>query len=361
MGSYPLQDLEQQGFTPSVIAALGVASLPGIGWVTLQHLCSPGNVLKLFESESLSEFTSSINGVGGKFAPGNAGIDNWQMLRERVWHQGRVLADQLFSANVHCLTSSSPDYPRRFSDLGSREPFWLFLRGSRDLLNTPSVAVVGTRSPTWAGEFLTHYSVALLAELGVPVVSGLAKGIDSVAHEWALKMQIPTISVLSSGLLSPYPARNANLADRIVAAGGLLVSEYLPQQQPNAEMFVWRNRLQACIATCVIATGWKRSSGTAHTLRFADELNRPTLSTHVSALPRLPDAGLARNHFELPREQEAFRAVVDGALKSFAKSDNKKAVPVCQRTDEPRDENAEPADENKVSSTPRFKGQDQLF
>ncbi len=361
MGSYPLQNLEQQGFTPSVIAALGVATLPGIGWGTLQHLGSPGNVLELFTSESLGEFASTVNGVGGKFAPGSAGIDTWQMLRERVWHQGRVLAEQLFSADVHCLTSKSPDYPQRFRDLGSRAPFWLFVKGSRDLLNAPSVAVVGTRSPTWAGEFLTHYSVALLAELGVPVVSGLAKGIDSVAHEWALKMRIPTISVLGSGLLSPYPARNANLADRIVAAGGLLISEYLPQQQPNAEMFVWRNRLQACIATSVIATEWKKSSGTAHTVRFADELHRPTLSTQISALPRLPDAGLARNHFELPREQDAFRAVVDSALKTLAKSDITAATPTYQRTDEPREENGDLVEENKTSSIPRRKGQDQLF
>lgn len=313
---YTRHDAEQQGYTPGVIASLGVASLPGVGWLTLRQLGSPEAVLELFSRESLSEFTHAVNAAGGKFVPASAGIDSWQALRETVWKQGLGFVADLVAGHVQCITAASPDFPARFEELGIRRPFWLFLRGRRELLEVPSVAVVGTRSPSWAGEFLTHYAVAAVAEFRAPVVSGLAKGIDSVAHEWALRLNLPTISVLGSGVLSPYPARNADLADRIVAAGGLLVSEYLPRQQPTAEMFVWRNRLQACIGACVVATEWQRASGTAHTVKFAAELRRPSVSMQLTMLPRAPEAGNGAHHFELPREHASFSETISAALKA---------------------------------------------
>jgi DNA protecting protein DprA len=319
---YTRHDAEQQGYTPSVIASLGVAGLPGVGWLTLRQLGSPDAVLELFSRESLSEFTQAVNAVGGKFAPAAAGIDTWQALRETVWKRGLGFVAELVDSQVQCITGASLDFPARFEELGIRRPFWLFLRGRSELLEVPSVAIVGTRSPSWAGEFLTQYAVAAVAEFRAPVVSGLAKGIDSVAHEWALRLNLPTISVLGSGLLSPYPARNAGLADRIVAAGGLLVSEYLPRQQPTAEMFVWRNRLQACIGACVIATEWQRASGTAHTVKFAADLLRPSISMQLPMSQRPPEAGNGKHHFELPREHTSFSETIRAALNaaSVAKS-----------------------------------------
>lgn len=304
------EDAKELGFSPGVVATLGVSALPGVGPVTLRQLGEPDQVLDLFTCEDVASFESVLNAKGAKFSAQGAGISGWQDLRERVWRAGLVMAAELMKHRISCITPSSALYPARLSDLGARRPNWLFLRGNTALLGAPSVAVVGTREPSDTGEFLTRYAVSLCREFGLPVVSGLAKGIDSVAHDWSLKLQLPTISVLGSGLLVPYPAKNIGLAEKIVQEGGLLISEYLPRQQPAAEMFVWRNRIQACIAETVIATEWRRASGTAHTVRFANELKRATISLSLLGRDDVPDAGRGACHFVLPAQHHEFAAAI---------------------------------------------------
>ena len=304
------EDAKEFGFSPGVVATLGVSALPGVGPVTLRQLGEPDQVLDLFTCEDVASFESALKAKGAKFSAQVAGISGWQDLRERVWRAGLVMAAELMKHRISCITPSSALYPARLSDLGARRPNWLFLRGNTALLGAKSVAVVGTRDPSATGEFLTRYAVSLCREFGFPVVSGLAKGIDSVAHDWSLKLQLPTISVLGSGLLVPYPAKNIGLAEKIVEEGGLLISEYLPRQQPAAEMFVWRNRLQACIAETVIAAEWRRASGTAHTVRFANELNRTSISLSLFGREDAPDAGRCSRHFVLPSQHREFASAI---------------------------------------------------
>lgn len=310
---YSIDSAGEQGFTPGVIAALGISALPGVGPMTLRQLGDPNKLMSLFEPEDLEAFAAALNACGAKFAPWSAGINNWQELRKSVWNAGSTSATDLLACGVQCITPSSAHYPKRLNDLGTRRPNWLFLRGDASLLQARSVAVVGTRDPSDVGDFLTRTAVSTCRSLNLPVVSGLAKGIDSIAHHWSLRLRLPTISVLGSGMLLPYPMRNAEMADEIVREGGLLISEYLPRQQPTAEMFVWRNRLQACIAQVVVATEWKRSSGTAHTVRFANELNRPTVSTALDGAMLADDAGRGKHHFLLPAQHTEFAGLLQGA------------------------------------------------
>ena len=306
MSEFTRNDAEEYGFSSAVIATLGVSALPGVGPATVRHIGDPERISVLFAGEDIESFTSALNATGAKFSAESAGISGWRSLRERIWHSGLSMAAELISHGVRCITPSSALYPTRFNDLGTRRPNWLFVRGDAFLLGAQSVTVVGTREPTDSGEFLTKYAVSLCREFDLPVVSGLAKGIDSTAHEWSLKLHLPTISVLGSGLLVPYPARNVGLADRIVSEGGLLISEYLPRQQPSADMFVWRNRLQACIGACLVASEWKRSSGTAHTVRFANELGRTSISLSLNGNSDSVEAGRGSRHFVLPSEHAEF-------------------------------------------------------
>jgi DNA protecting protein DprA len=182
------------------------------------------------------------------------------------------------------------------------------------------VTVVGTRDPTDAGEFLARYAVSCALEFPTPVVSGLAHGIDRVVHEWCLRINLPTISVLGTGMLNTYPVRHTGLGDRIVETGGLLISEYLPDQGPSAQNFVWRNRLQAALGRIAIPAEWARKSGTAHTVRFARKLKRQVFSLSASGVPRNPDAGEGDIHFDLPRDHTRFVDAMASAINAKSES-----------------------------------------
>ena len=161
---------------------------------------------------------------------------------------------------------------------------------------------------------------ACLGEWGVPTVSGLAAGIDQLAHEHSLRAGVPTIAVLGTGMLEDYPKGSGRLRAEILATGGAIVSEYLPTSSYSAENFVQRNRLQAALGRALIPAEWKRRSGTAHTVRFATALGRPI------ACLRLPEwseervvlergMGLPTGEiFTVPHDQGSFDAFVRAAI-----------------------------------------------
>jgi DNA processing protein len=283
---------------------LGISRLKGIGYKTLRDLGGVDAVAEEFAAgghDFIERLTRESQPTG---------------VRDQVLRGGAEALDKISELGIQLVRIGDPDYPRRFLDLDvNNRPLWFFFKGSIDLLTQDCIAVVGTRSPSATGVFLAQYAVSAVRELNVPVVSGLAKGIDEVAHEWALTCNLPTISVLGNGLMRPYPQKNSELANKIVDAGGLLLSEYMPAAQPTAENFVWRNRLQAALATCVIAPEWKRSSGTAHTIRFAKNMGRLTVNLHLIGSPLQPDHGQADVMFEVPNRHaefiEAIRSPVD--------------------------------------------------
>ena len=148
-------------------------------------------------------------------------------------------------------------------------------------------------------------TVSCAKEVEAPVVSGLAYGIDRMVHEWCLRVANPTVSVLGNGILTPYPAKHAPLSDAIVAAGGTVLTEYLPTQGPSAGQFVWRNRLQAALGRAVVPVEWKRKSGTAHTVRFARRLGRPVIGARIDGVAPDPEGGEADQQFVVPNEHSS--------------------------------------------------------
>ncbi len=134
-----------------------------------------------------------------------------------------------------------------------------------------TVAIVGTRKPTAYGREVTHTLAYSLAQRGVIVVSGLALGIDAIAHTAALEAGGITIAVLGNGLPDIYPATNARLGHRIVESGGALLSEYPPHDKARPHYFLERNRLVAGLADVIIITEAALRSGTLNTAAHALE------------------------------------------------------------------------------------------
>ncbi len=301
---------------------LGLSTLPGIGSAVLRRLGDPTTALEAFLHEDIRSFTDLVNSYGAKFNPMTVSESSWDELKKLLYLRGRAQVKELCKQQIYCITPSSEIYPSKLLDLGSKKPNWLFLKGNLALLEESSIAVVGTRDASDAGVFLTQYVVSLCADYQVPVVSGLARGIDTVAHEWSLFTKTPTISILGSGILRPYPARNSSLFQRIIDADGLVISEYLPHQDPSADMFVWRNRLQACLSDCVIAPEWKHKSGTAHTIRFAAELQRLSISLNLNGVELKGDEGAGSLHLELPTDHQELLNII----REIAEYDYKKHI-----------------------------------
>jgi len=170
------------------------------------------------------------------------------------------------------LFLTADDYPKRLLNCYD-PPALLFYKGTADLNHPRIVAVVGTRNNTEYGKQMVEQLIRELAGLQVIIVSGLAFGIDAIAHKCALKNKLPTIGALGHGLDTIYPPENTSLAKEMVGNGGL-ITEFPSKTKPEKHNFPSRNRLVAGMtdATIVVETGIK--GGSMITAELADSYNR---------------------------------------------------------------------------------------
>ena len=152
----------------------------------------------------------------------------------------------------------------------------LFAKGNLDLLGHERLlAVVGTREPSVFGETAARAIATKAAESEWGIVSGLALGIDSIAHTVALELAAPTVAILGNGLDRIYPKANEPLAQRILDAGGLLLSELPFGAPPRPRHLIARDRSASGLASAVVVAQTGVQGGTMHTARFAAEQGRP--------------------------------------------------------------------------------------
>jgi DNA processing protein len=289
------------GYDREAVALLGLSRLKGVGFQTLTRLGGRPGISALLESKSVKNVIEKLSEAGARLGSEISPAEPWDKFRERLWCVGLEVVRPLVDRKIRFLFRNDPKFPWRVAEMPDAiRPDWLFIAGNLELLDRPSLAIVGTREPSPNGEFLARYAVSCAQMLGAPVVSGLAQGIDRLVHEWCLHVSLPTISVLGTGILVPYPARHAPLSDAIIAAGGALVSEYMPDQQPLGQQFVWRNRLQAALGRATIPVEWRQKSGTAHTVRFSRKLARPVIGMDLGGVARQSDAGEADLQFQVP-------------------------------------------------------------
>ena len=177
------------------------------------------------------------------------------------------------------ITVYSPYVPEVVRNI-SPPPKNLYIKGAAldELLKYPFVTVVGTRKVSAYGKEVTTKLVREFAQAGVGVVSGLAIGVDGLAHRAALEAGAPTIAVLPCGLDRIYPSSHRALAQQILQQGGALVSEYPEGAVVYKGNFVARNRLAAGLGNALLITEATEKSGTMHTARFALEQGKEVLA-----------------------------------------------------------------------------------
>lgn len=173
---------------------------------------------------------------------------------------------------VKKLTVDNSAYPNSLTEI-AQPPRQLFVQSENweDLLSRPRIAVIGSRKVSAYGRLVTAKLAGELAAQGIAIVSGLALGVDGIAHQAALDAGGLTIAVLPTSLEKIYPASHHNLAQNILKQGGALVSEYESGAEVYKTNFVARNRIVAGISAAVLITEAAEKSGSLHTARFALE------------------------------------------------------------------------------------------
>lgn len=266
----------------NIVDALVLKSLKGVG---------DGSITKLLELtgneriDSLEELVKSgvenlplrkIPKVLKEFlSSGEFEVERLQTRNElRAWH----------AQGIKVIYRHSKEYPKQILDLEDPPPF-LYCKGNLSLLkSTRAIAVVGTRNNSPKGALIATRTVEAFHNRKFIIVSGLALGIDTVAHSAALKFGAPTVAVLVD-ISKIHPATNKDLAKQILQNGGLLVAENKPGTPTVAALFAKRDRIQSGLSTAVFAIETSKSGGTMHAVRAAEKIRRPIF---------VPDAAAAR-------------------------------------------------------------------
>lgn len=238
--------------------------------------------------------------------------------------------------NMGIIAQNDPGYPEMLKYI-QQPPTLLFYRGYLDCLNGKCIAVVGSRRASTQGVEATQRVCKELSLAGVTIVSGLAIGIDTAAHEGCLAGGSPTAAVLGCGIDVNYPVDNEGLKESIVLNGGVLLSEYPPGTHANKQVFQVRNRLISGLARALLMMESRIQSGSMLTVQHALDQGR-----EVYAYPGLPGTEWAEGAHQLLREGANFFTSAQDVLEDLGwekqqmSSVKRVEKPLPQMTDDQR-------------------------
>lgn len=254
---------------------MALASLRGVGFWKLHAIAEAGLSFKeLLKASSPSEFSKHLR------VKIPQDIDGWAKYQRELWNLGLEKSRAMANENIGMFFRGQAEFPKKLTGF-SDAPHWIFVQGNPKVLAGNSIAIVGTRKPSKDGEFLTRLVVASLAAEDLSIVSGLANGIDQIAHTESIRYEIPTIAILGTGIYKNYPHGSEGLRAKILESGGAVISEYLPDESYSAENFVRRNRLQAALGDVLVPVEWKIKSGTAHTVEYAWKYKKRIINVYL--------------------------------------------------------------------------------
>ncbi len=208
---------------------------------------------------------------------------------------------------IQAISYKDPAYPNRLRHCYDAPPL-LFYKGNANLNHTHLISIVGTRSPTSYGEWVTQQIVEQLTSHNVIIVSGLAYGIDVLAHRTAIKNNISTIGVLAHGFDRIYPSQHRNVAKEMILQGGLL-TDFMSNTKPDRQNFPKRNRIVAGISDAVIVVETDEKGGSMITAELAFDYNRD-----VWAVPGRINDAKSKGCLHLIKNQKAMPFITVDAM-----------------------------------------------
>jgi DNA processing protein len=236
-----------------------------------------------------------------------------EFLQRPDWEAVEADLRWLDAGGHHALLLGQPDYPPLLTEIPD-PPTVLFVLGDPGVLSLDHIALVGSRNPTPAGTGTAHFLARGLAMAGFGVVSGLALGIDAASHLGALEAEGITVAVMGTGPDQVYPRHHADLATRILAAGGALATEFPPGTGPRAQHFPKRNRIISGLSLGTVVVEAAPRSGSLITARLALEQNR-----EVFAVPGSIHSPLARGCNDLIRQGAKLVQGVEDIVEEFGR------------------------------------------
>lgn len=210
-----------------------------------------------------------------KYANENEKKVSYDDIENAVIKAKRTYEKLLDRDDICILTVMDKNYPSKLKSLGNKCPVILFYKGDLSIIEEKSIAMVGTREPSeWSSKVEKQLTGRIIELSDRVIVSGLALGCDTIAHKACIEFGGKTVAVLPCGINNISPEENKTLCDEIVATGGLLISEYYPDDAATQYTFVERDTLIAAFsdATFVVECGVK--SGTMHTADATEKLGR---------------------------------------------------------------------------------------
>lgn len=260
--------------------------VPGVGCKYFQKL------LDSFESPA-TVFNANINslkhaGISENLANNILDSKNTDSAKEDIAWLSRA-------ENHYIITIECDQYPTLLKQISDPPPL-LYVHGNPEVINDPQLAIVGSRNPTQGGTNSAYDFAKYLGQTGLCITSGLALGIDGMAHQGALDADAPTIAVIATGIDRVYPAKHRELAHKIVE-NGAIISEFPIGTQPTSRNFPRRNRIISGLSYGTLVVEAAQRSGSLITARLANEQNR-----EVFAIPGSIHNPLARGCHQLIRQ-----------------------------------------------------------
>ncbi len=256
------------------VAAPNPASYQATYWLALSLTqgLGPSRIKKLIEQYGTAErvFQASLTELE---ATGMRALSAQSIATGKSMELAQQECAKTVEAGAKIISLSDPEYPSRLKEIYD-PPVILFVKGSVEVLAQPGIAMVGTRHPTPYGSGMAERLSADLAARGLVIISGLARGIDTMSHRGAVAAKGKTVAVLGTGIDVMYPKENTRIAEQIVGLGGTLITEFPVGTPPTPQNFPIRNRIISGMSVGVLVVEAAEYSGTRITSRLALEQNR---------------------------------------------------------------------------------------